>query len=134
MHGSALVGEMTTPTRAFLDDLAGRGHVSWLEHERGRLRLELLDEDCMQIWTVAFENGDVTVDREDSAADAVLRIDRAWFDRAVSGQAKLMPAVLRGEISLDGSYGLAIQFSRLLPGPPGQAGPGKVRERGRPSE
>jgi hypothetical protein len=123
---------MTTPTRAFFDDLARRGHLPWLETEHGRLRLELADEDCVQLWTVAFDHGDVTVDRDDSDADAVVRVDRAWFDRAVAGEEKLMPAVLRGEISLNGSYGLVVQFSRLLPGPPGQSGPTKARSgRGR---
>ena len=119
--------KMTTPTKTFFDDLAQRGHLPWLEAERGRLRLELVDEDCVQLWTVAFDNGDVRVDRDDSEADAVVRVDRAWFDRAVIGEEKLMPAVLRGEISLDGSYGLVVQFSRLLPGPPGQSGPQKAR-------
>ena len=96
-----------------------------MEAEHGRLRLELVDEDCVQLWTMAFNNGDVSVDRDDSDADAVVRVDRAWFDRAVTGEEKLMPAVLRGEISLDGSYGLLVQLSRLLPGPPGQSGPVK---------
>jgi hypothetical protein len=114
---------MTNPTRAFFEGLDQRGHVSWLETERGRLRFELADEDCVHLWTVAFDNGDVRVDRDDSNADGVLRADRAWFDRAVVGEEKLMPAVLRGEVSLEGSYGLVVQFSRLLPGPPGQAGP-----------
>lgn len=114
---------MTSPTRTFFDELAHRGHVPWLENERGRLRFELVDEDCVQLWTVAFDNGDVTVDHDDSDVDGTLRVDRAWFDRAVIGEEKLLPAVLRGEISLDGSYGLLVQFGRLLPGPPGQTGP-----------
>ena len=64
---------------------------------------------------------------EEIVADAVVRVDRAWFDRAVTGEEKLMPAVLRGEISLDGGYALLVQLSRLLPGPPGQSGPTKAR-------
>lgn len=114
---------MTSPTRAFFEDLASRGPVSWLEHEHGRLRVEIVDEDCVQLWTVVFEDGKVTVDRVDSHADGVLRADRAWFDRSVTGEERLLPAVLRGEVSLDGSYDLAVLFSRLMPGPPGQAGP-----------
>jgi putative sterol carrier protein len=124
---------MTTPTKAFLDDLAQRRHVPWLEAERGRLRLELVDEDCVQLWTVAFDNGDVVVDRDDSDADAVLRADRGWFDRAITGEEKLMPALLRGEITVDGSYGLVVQLGRLLPGPPSQSGPAKTSDRDRPS-
>jgi hypothetical protein len=123
---------MTSPTKTFFDDLASRGHVPWLEHERGRLRFEIEDEDCRQSWTVAFHDGDVTVDRDNADADGVLRADRVWFDRAVTGQEKLLPAVLRGEVSLDGSYGLIVQFGRLLPGPAGQVAPRKVDDvRGR---
>lgn len=121
---------MTSPTKTFFDDLAHRGRISWLEHEHGRLRVELLDEDCVQLWTVAFDNGNVKVDHE-SDADGVLRADRALLDRMVTGEEKLMPAVLRGEISVAGGYDLVIQFSRLLPGPPGQTGPTTVGNAGR---
>lgn len=117
---------MTNPTRSFFDDLTGRGHVSWLEHEHGRLRVEIVDGDCVQQWTLVFEDGNVTVDRVDSQADGILRGDRVWFDRSVTGEERLLPAVLRGEVSLDGSYDLAVLFDRLLPGPSGQSGPGTV--------
>jgi hypothetical protein len=120
---------MSSPARTFFDDLASRRHVPWLGRESGRLRVELVDEDCVQLWTVAFDNGDVSVDRDESeAADGVLRVDRAWFDRAVIGEEKLLPAVLRGEVNLDGAYGLLVMFGRLLPGPPGQTGPARARD------
>jgi len=117
---------MTSPTKTFFDDLANRGHVPWLENEHGRLRFEIVDEDCVRLWTVAFDHGKVEVDRDDSEADGVLRADRARFDRVVTGQERLMPAVLRGEIGLDGSYDLIVLFGRLLAGPAGQTGPRRV--------
>jgi SCP-2 sterol transfer family len=117
---------MTSPTRMFFDGLANRGHVSWLENEHGRLRFEIVDEECVQLWTVVFDDGKVEVDRDDSEADGILRADRGRFDRLVTGQEKLLPAVLRGEVRLDGSYDLLVQFSRLLPGPTGQTGPRRV--------
>jgi hypothetical protein len=97
-----------------------------LEHEYGRLRFELVDGDCWRTWTVAIDDGNVTVDHDNANADGVVRADLRLFDRAVAGEEQLLPAVLRGEVSLNGSYGLIIQFSRLLPGPAGQAGPRKV--------
>ncbi|MGN9801771.1 SCP2 sterol-binding domain-containing protein [Micromonospora sp. L32] len=115
---------MTNPTRTFFDDLSDRGHVPWLEHEHGRLRVEIVDGDCWQLWTLVFDDGKVRVDPADSEVDAVLRADRAWFDRLVAGEEKLLPAVLRGEVRLDGSLDLVVLFGRLFPGPPGQAGPG----------
>jgi SCP-2 sterol transfer family len=87
---------MTVPTRQFFDELANCGHVPWLENEHGRPRFELADEDCVQMWTVAFDDGQVTVDQDSTEADGVLRADRAWFERAVTGEAKRMPAALRG--------------------------------------
>src|SRR5258706_15862334 len=83
---------MVSPSSAFFEDLADRGHVPWLEHERGRLRVEIVDEDCVRLWTVAFEDGQVRVDHDESDADGVLRAERAWFDRAVTGEERFMPA------------------------------------------
>ncbi|MEU5790657.1 SCP2 sterol-binding domain-containing protein [Micromonospora purpureochromogenes] len=94
-----------------------------MEHEHGRLRVEIVEGDCLHLWTLVFDDGKVRVDRADSEADATLRADRTQFDRLVAGEERLLPAVLRGEVSLDGSYDLLVLFNRLFPGPPGQAGP-----------
>ncbi len=123
--------KMTSPTEAFFDDLAHRGHLSLLEQERGRLRFELTEEDRVQRWTVAFESGDVEISRGESEADGVVRAERALFDRAVTGEEKLLPALLRGEITVEGSLELIAQFNRLLPGPADQVGPSMVGTGGR---
>jgi hypothetical protein len=122
---------MTSRTKTFFDELSRRGHVPWLEQEHGRIRFEIVDEDCVRLWTVAFDDGDVRVDRDDPQPDGVLRADRALFDSMVTGEERLLPAALRGEFKLDGSLELIIQFSKLLPGPPGQTGPRTVDGRGK---
>lgn len=100
-----------------------------MEHEHGRVRFEVVDGDCVRRWAVAFDDGDLTVSRGDeeflgsSDADAVLRADRALLDRAVCGEASLITADLRGEISYTGRIELLAQLSRLLPGRAGQTGP-----------
>jgi hypothetical protein len=109
---------MTNPSDAFFDQLAQRGHIPLLENEHGRLRVELADEAGTRNWTVTFDHGDVTVSHEDIDVDGVIRADRALFDRAAQGEENLMTARLRGDLSLDGSLDLIVQFSRLLPGPP----------------
>jgi hypothetical protein len=130
---------MTSPTAAFFKDLADRGHVPWLEHEHGRLLFEVVDGECVRRWTVAFDEGDVTVSQgeevslRESDVDAVLRADRALLDRAVHGEANLITADLRGEISYTGRLELLAQLGRLLPGPPGQRGPRYVATTRRPS-
>jgi hypothetical protein len=128
---------MTSATARFFEELSRRGHVSWLEHERGRVRFEVVDGDCVRRWAVAFDDGDVTVSRGDEEflgeldADAVLRADRALLDRAVCGEASLITADLRGELSYTGRIELLAQLTRLLPGPARQTGPRFVDVGGR---
>lgn len=125
---------MTSPTKTFFDELARRGHVSWLEHERGRVRFEVVDAECIRQWTVTFTDGDLQVSQDaeaESDVDVVLRADRALFDRAVRGEANLLEASLRGEVAFSGSIELLGPLGRLLPGPPGQTGPRKVDGAGR---
>jgi predicted ATPase len=126
---------MTSPTRTFFEELARRGHVPWLEHERGRVRFEVVDGDCIRQWTLTLTGGDLEVSQSledtDSDVDVVLRADRALFDRAVHGEANLLQAALCGEVSFSGSIELLGPVSRLLPGPPGQLGPRYVGGAGR---
>jgi hypothetical protein len=126
-----VVVEMTSATETFFDELAHRGHVPWLEHERGALRYEVEDGDHVQRWTVAFDDGNVQVSQAESDVDAVVRVDRALLDRAVCGEANLLSAWLKGEVTFTGSLDLLTQMGRLLPGPPGQAEPVKVTDRER---
>jgi hypothetical protein len=114
---------MTSPTKAFFDELPQRAHVPWLAQEQGRIRCEIVNGDCIQLWTVAFDDGEVQVDRDDSRADGALRADQALFDRIVTGQEKMLPAALRGEFSLTGSLDLIVLFSKLFDGPTEQHGP-----------
>jgi hypothetical protein len=130
---------MTSSTAAFFDELAERGHVPWLEHEHGRLLFEAVDGECVRRWTVAFDDGDVTVSQGQEVSlrepdvDAVLRADRALLDRAACGETSLIAADLRGEITYSGRIELLAQMSRLLPGPQGQRGPRFVGTAGRRS-
>jgi hypothetical protein len=102
-----------------------------LAHEHGSLRFEVVDAECVRHWTVSFDNGDLKVSQGELDVDAVLRGDRALIDRAVRGEENLMAAALRGELSYTGSIQLIAHMGRLLPGPPGQTGPRKVRNRER---
>jgi hypothetical protein len=121
---------MTSSTEAFFDDLARRGHIPWLEHEHGALRYEVVDGQYIRPWTVRFDDGDVEVSQDESDVDAVMRLDRALFDRAVCGEANLLSAWLRGQINYTGSLELLTQAGRLLPGPPEQKGPAGGKARG----
>jgi len=125
------VANLTSPTEAFFDDLARQVHVASLEHECGAIRFEVADGDRVRRWTVAVDNGALHVSQAESDVDAVMRVDRALFDRAVRGEANLVSAWLRGEVNYTGSLEVLIQLGRLLPGPTGQQGPLKVASRRR---
>jgi alkyl sulfatase BDS1-like metallo-beta-lactamase superfamily hydrolase len=123
----------TSSIESFFDELAQVRHVSWLEQEHGRVRIELVDAECIRQWTLTFQNGDVEVSRftgTESDVDVVLRVDRTLFERAIRGEANLLQAVLRGELTFAGSIELLASLGRLLPGPPGQRGPRRVTGRG----
>lgn len=124
----------TSPTESFFEELARRGHVSSLRQEQGRVRIEVVDADCVRQWTVAFQDGDIEVLKYTGVeldVDVVIRGDRELFDRAARGEANLLQATLRGELAFVGNIELLSPMSRLLPGPPGQMGPRRVTAAGR---
>ena len=124
----------SSATQMFFDELAERGHVSSLAHERGRLRFEVVESGCIREWTVTLHDGDVRVSQDagaESDVDVVLRGDRELFDRAARGEANLLQAALRGELSYTGSIELLAPMGQLLPGPPGQTGPRRATAAGR---
>ncbi len=63
------------------------------------------------------------VSRKNAAADLVIRCERALAERLFTGKANAMSAVLRGELTVEGSADLLVLIQRLLP-----------RPRARPSE
>lgn len=121
-----MVDDMSSPTETFFAELGHGEHYPWLEHERGALRFEVVDGEWVREWTVAFNDGAVEVSRTESDVDGVLRADRPLFDRVVSGEANVLSAWLRGEVTYEGSLELLTQVGRMLPGPPGQAGAVRV--------
>ena len=122
---------MTSPTKSFFDALPQMGHVSYLEHQSGRVRFEVTEDECLRQWTVSVNNGDIEVVPGESDADAVIRADSDLFDRVVRGEENLVAAAFRGEVTWTGSLDLIAQTGWLLPGPHGQTGPRKVDGAGR---
>ena len=114
------MGTATTsadPTTGFFHALAERGHEPLLTNASGTLRFDVTDGGRVDRWLVSIEDGDVSVSKRNASADAVLRIDRAVFDRLVTGEANAMAALLRGLVEPKGDLGLLMQFQRVFPGP-----------------
>lgn len=108
---------MASPTEEFFDELGRREHEPLLEKATGTVRFEMVQGVCTEHWYVRVNEGDVTVSRENMAADGVVRADREMFDRIARGEENLMAALLRGEVLAEGDIPLLILLNRLLPGP-----------------
>ena len=87
------------------------------------MRIDLVDGDRTESRIVAIDRGDIAVSKKRSAADGVLRVDRAVFERMAAGELNPIAAVLRGEMSVDGDWRLLVLMQRLFPGSPGARGP-----------
>ena len=108
---------MTSPTEEFFAELERRGHEPLLSKAKGSIRFDVVDGKRTSRWLVAVDRGDVSVSRRNASADSTVRIDRALFDRVVTGRANAMAEVLRGTIAVKGELQPVILFQRLFPGP-----------------
>ena len=108
---------MTTtgdPVAAFFDDLGGREHEPLLRNVSGTVRFDLVSGRTTERWLVAIRKGNLAVSRRNVAADTVIRMSRSLFEALVEGETNLFSAMLRGEVEIDGDYGLMIILRRLL--------------------
>jgi predicted lipid carrier protein YhbT len=108
-------------TAAFFAELAGRGREPLLAKVTGSVRFDLRENGATRHWHLSVAKGHVTVSRRNSAADCVVRADKALFDRVVTGRASAVTARLRGEIAVTGDTRLLVLVQRIFPGPPAGA-------------
>lgn len=124
---------MTDPTAEFFDELGRRGHEDLLEKVTGRVRIDVARGQQIDPWLLAITKGDISVSREDSRADCVIRTDGALFDRMVRGEENAVAALLRGAMTFEGNLQLFILLERCLPGPPNARDPRSLARAGRAS-
>jgi putative sterol carrier protein len=99
---------------AFFEDLGSQGYDPLLRSVSGAVRFELVSGKTTERWLVTIRKGELTVSHRNIAADAVIRLSRALFERVASGQTNIFPAVLRGEVVLEGDYRLMAAIRRLF--------------------
>lgn len=87
-------------------------------HE-GSVRFDITRDGQVDHWLVSIAKGDIRVTEQATGGDAVVRADRAVFDRIASGEAYFLTTVLRGEATVEGSPRLFATVRRLFPPPPG---------------
>ena len=117
---------MTDSTAVFFDELGRRGHEPLLEKATGTVRFDLVDGEQIEHWLLTLSRGEVSVARENVAADCVVRADRALFDAMLTGNANAMSAFLRGELSLEGDPELLVLLQRVLGAPADRRSEGGV--------
>ena len=110
------------PITDFFTSLTEPGHIATFEREYATLRFDIGDRPDVQYWYVTVHDGDVTVTRQKSGADAIVRISRPYFEAIVTGRMNAQAAMLRGLLTCEGSMSALMMFQRCLPGPPGSAG------------
>jgi alkyl sulfatase BDS1-like metallo-beta-lactamase superfamily hydrolase len=108
---------MADAVAVILDGLAARGHDPRLENVSAAVRFDVVDGRRTHHWLLSVKNGDVQVSQKRSAADLVVRCERMLADRLFTGKANAMSAVLRGELTVEGSADLLVLIQRLLPRP-----------------
>jgi putative sterol carrier protein len=104
----------TDVVTAFFGDLVGRGHEPSLKKLNGTVRFDLVSGKKTERWLVTIRKGDLTVSHRNVAADTVIRLSRSLFERVASGQTNIFPAMLRGEVVLEGDYRLVSAVRRVL--------------------
>ncbi|SCG47439.1 SCP-2 sterol transfer family protein [Micromonospora echinaurantiaca] len=125
---------MSDRTAEFFDRLDRRGHEPLFEGASGTLRVDLVHDRGVDRWFVVITHGGVHVTRADREADAVLRVDRALFDRFVTGEANIYAAWVRNELIAEGDVLLPWLLQRIMPQPAGARHPRTfVAERSRPA-
>jgi hypothetical protein len=108
---------VTDPTAEFFDELARRDHEPLLAKAKGTARFDVVDGARTLRWLVSIDRGNIRVSRRNARADAVVRTDKASFDRAAAGELNFLAAVLRSEVAVEGDLRLLVLLQRLFPGP-----------------
>ncbi len=86
------------------------------------LRFDVVAGAEVQRWHLSVAKDEVSVSRENLPADAVVRVERPYFEQLVTGRLNAQAAVLRGLLTCEGSVAALMMFQRWLPGPPGSKG------------
>jgi putative sterol carrier protein len=118
---------MSDSTAEFFDTL-GQRHEQLLEAAAGTIRFDLTDERETEHWFLEISHGDLSVSRDAREADLVVRADRGFFNKIVTGEANVLAAWLRHQVIFEGSLQLSRSFELILPGPPGSRHPRRDRE------
>jgi SCP-2 sterol transfer family len=98
----------------FFEDLSSRAYDPLLRSVSGTVRFDLVSGKTTERWLLEIRKGDLSVSHRNVAAGTVMRLSRTLFEAVARGETNLFPALLRGEVTLEGDYRLMIMVRRLL--------------------
>ena len=124
---------MAEQAAIFFKELGEKRHVRLLEGASGTVLVEITAEKNVDRWYVAIKRGDVSVSRKGTAADCVIRTDRATFEGILTGQINTVAAVLRGIVEVEGKVALLTALQALFTPSTGAADQPVAGYAGRPS-
>jgi putative sterol carrier protein len=107
----AATGDAVT---AFFEEESSRGYEPLLRSVSGTVRFDLVSGKATERWLVTIHKGNLAISRRNGAADTVMRLSRTLFEAVTKGETNILPALLRGEVVLEGDYRLMIMIRRLL--------------------
>ena len=117
---------MTDELKEFTEQLGDRGHLSLLERRSGTVLVELEDHGRSERWYVNVKRGDLRLSKSlpqgSSGPDCTLRTTASTFQAIRTGRLNLMPALLRGLLSVEGDISLAVALQGLFRPSAGSAG------------
>jgi predicted lipid carrier protein YhbT len=90
------------------------------------VRVDLEDGKSAEHWLMNIDQGRVSVTRRKAKADSILHMDRALFERLITGRANAMASVLRGLLTVEGDTTHLVAVQRIFPGPPHRKPPAPI--------
>lgn len=102
---------MSDNASEFFDTLDTRLDLSRLEGQTLSYRFEIAGAGS---WTVAVDDGALTVTEGDAVAETVLRMKEETFLRLLRGEQSPAAAFMMGRIKIEGDMGQALKLKELF--------------------
>jgi putative sterol carrier protein len=100
-----------TSAREFFDDLKANADPARASDLTASYRFEIAGAGT---WRVDVENGNVSVDESDQAAECSVATDEQTFLAVLNNEQSPIGAYMTGKIRVDGDMGLALRLRDLV--------------------
>lgn len=112
----------------FFERLQEQVHDPRLAKMQGSIRFHLQDGAETKQWLLSVDHGHMYISkRKRLPADTDVFADSELFKQALRGETHLTPAILRGEVRIQGNWRLPLMLERLFPSNPDTRGPNRRR-------